>query len=39
MDWTNLGVSELVEEEEDEMSGIVYGFAARMQKQAASAQG
>ena len=32
VDWTNLGVSELAEEEEAEMSGLVSSFVARMRK-------
>ena len=39
MDWTNPGVSELAKEEEAEMSGLVFSFAARMHKRAANAQG
>ena len=39
MDWTNPGVSESDEEEKAEMSGLVFGFATRMRKQAASTQG
>ena len=39
MDWTNSGVSESAEEEKIEMSGLVFGFAARMRKRATSTQG
>ena len=39
MDWTNPRVSESTEEEAAEMSSLVSGFAARIRKQAASAQG
>ena len=39
MDWMNPRVSELAEEEEAEMSGLVSSFAARMHKRATSAQG
>ena len=37
MDWTNPGVSESIEEEEVEMSGLVSGFSTRMRKREASA--
>ena len=36
MNWTNLRVNELAGEEEAEMLGLVFGFSARMRKQAAS---
>ena len=39
VEWTNSGVSKSTEKEEAEMSGLVSSFAARMSKQAASAQG
>ena len=39
VDWTNPGVSESVEEEEAEMSGLVSSFSARIRKQVASTQG
>ena len=39
VDGTNLGVSELAEEKEADMFGLVSDFAARMRKQVASAQG
>ena len=39
VEWTNPGVSKSAEKEEAEMSGLVSGFAARMSKRAASAQG
>ena len=38
MDWTNLTVSESVEEREVEMSSLVAGFTMRMHKRDASAQ-
>ena len=39
MDWMNSGVSESAEEEEIEMSGLVFGFFARMRKRVTSTQG
>ena len=39
VDWTNSKISKSDEKEEVEMFGLFSGFAARMRKQAASAQG
>ena len=39
MEWTNPRVSKSAEEEKVEMSSLVSGFSARMQKRAANAQG
>ena len=39
MDWADLNTSDLVEKMKDDMSNLATGFAARMHKRAASAQG
>ena len=39
MDWTDPTIRELVEEREAEMSNLEAGFATRMRKRGANAQG